>query len=200
MIYRKLTLTAAAATMAVGAAAAGPAMANDTAAYFTISGGGLAVSAPAPAEGVDLGSISSTNLLSGGSVALQGRLGDVTVTDSRGALTAAWTATVASTEFVRAGAAATPDASEKVAKGNIAYVATDLEGTLLGPTAPVQTGVGAFVPGVVASMDGLPATRIAGTFAGTGANSVTWNPTVTMTLLSSQVAGRYDGVITHSVA
>jgi hypothetical protein len=98
---------------------------------------------------------------------------------------------VSSTDFVRDGAAATPAANEKVAKANIAYSAG----------APSVQNGGVFTGGTVASMDLEESLRVAGAFAGVGGNNaVTWDPTITFTLLNSQVAGTYRGTITHSVA
>lgn len=189
----KVLIVAAAATIAAGVSVAAPAGAN-TSAYFTITGGALSVSAPAPGGGVNLGSISSTNVLAGGSVTVAGQLGNVTVTDTRGSLVAAWTATVSATDFVHTAAGGTPAENEKVPKANIAYMATNLGQTLTGTT---RTGVGTFVPGLAPS---LATSSTAGVWSGSGSNSVVWNPTLTLSLTQSQVAGRYDGVITHSVA
>lgn len=159
--------------------------AEATSAFFTIGGTGLSVNEPTPADGVDLGSVAA------GSLVHTGQLGPVTVTDGRGALVAAWTASVSSTDFVRVGSGATPASNEVVAKANIAYVSG---------AATSSTGVGAFLPGATLTMDLPEALRIAGTWAGSGANSVTWDPTLTFTLLASQVAGTYSGTVTHSVA
>jgi hypothetical protein len=62
-----------------------------------------------------------------------------------------------------------------------------------------HSGLGAFVPG--SSTTGLAAPGTAGSYTGDAGNSsTTWNPTLTFTLASSQVAGTYSGTITHSVA
>ena len=174
---------ALAGALAVGA----PGASAGTDAYFQITGSGLAVSEPSATGGVSLGSTTA------GSLTLSHALGNVTVNDGRALplSLAVWTATVSSTDFVRDGAAATPAANEMVGKANIAYAAG----------APSVQNGGVFTGGVVASMALPDASRIAGAFAGVGGTSgVTWNPTVTFTLLSSQVAGTYRGTITHSVA
>ena len=193
MKIRKLVAGAAALATASSLALAGQAQAADTTAYFTITGvNSLAVSAPAPAGGVDLGSVTSTDLLAGGSPTVGGSLGDVTVTDERGSLVASWTAKVTSSEFVHetANADGTVAAEEKVTTANILY--SSGLGTV--------TGTGVFTPSVALPMNTPELLRNAGTFAGVGANSVTWDPTLTITLLTSQVAGKYTGTITHSVA
>jgi hypothetical protein len=152
-----------------------PAGADNTNTQFTIQGGSLAISVPGSA---DLGTVNA------GELVLSGSLGSVTVNDTRGSLVAAWSASVSSTDFTTGGGSA----SEKVTKTNLAYSAGL-------PTA--SSGTGAFTPGVVAS---LAVPGVAGAWAGSGNNSVTWNPTITVTLLPGQVAGVYTGTVTHSVA
>ena len=156
-------------------AAASNAGAADTDTQFTIQSGGLAISAPASA---DLGSTNAGNLL------LTGSLGPITVDDDRGALAAVWTTSVASTDFVTGGATA----AETVTNANVAYVAG-------APSS--STGTGAFTPGTAAS---LATPGVAGAWAGVGVNSVTWSPTINVTLQPGQVAGVYTGTVTHSVA
>jgi hypothetical protein len=162
------------ATLATGLAAT-PAGAANTGTTFTITGGALSVSAPTSA---DLGSVAV------GSLAISKKLGDVTVTDERGALTAAWTATVASTDFTTG----TKTAAETVPAANVLY-------TPGLPTAQSPaTGVFLPTPGAL----GLPLPVYTGVAVGN--NSVTWNPTVTITLPAQAVAGTYTGTITHSVS
>jgi hypothetical protein len=187
-LIRTIAIASGALALSGGLAAGGALSATaGTDAYFQVTGSGLAVSEPSASGGVNLGSVGA------GSLTLSGSLGNVAVTDNRALplSLAVWTATVSSTDFVREGAATTPAVNEKVPKANIAYSAGD---------PSVQNG-GVFTPGVVASMDLPDASRVAGAFAGVGGvNAVTWNPTVTFTLLSGQVAGTYRGTITHSVA
>ena len=168
--------------LALMASVGAPARAADTgstSATLTIGGGGLNVSVPTGP--VDLGTVAP------GSVLATGQLGNVTVDDTRGALVATWTASAATTEFALTTATV---ASERIPKTSIAYSAG--LGTL-------STGtVGVFTPVPLAS---LATTATVGAFTvGVGSNSVTWNPTITFTLLNSQVAGTYSGTITHSVS
>jgi hypothetical protein len=157
-------------------APAAHAAAGDTTTTFSISGGTLSMSVPSST--VNLGSTSA------GSLTFSGQLGSTSVTDNRGALTAVWTATVTSTTFVTGGASA----NETVAKSNIAYSSG---------AATATTGTGTFAPGVIAT---LAAAGTGGAWAGVGVNSASWNPTLSFTLLSSQVAGLYTGTINQSVA
>jgi hypothetical protein len=186
-LIRIIATTGGALALAGGLAVGAPGASAGTAAYFQITGTGLAVSEPTATGGVSLGSVPA------GTLTHQHALGDVTVNDGRALPLplAVWTATVSSTDFVRDGAGATPAANEMVAKANIAYSAG---------TPSVQNN-GVFTGGVVASMALPDPSRVAGAFAGLGgASGVTWNPNLTFTLLSSQVAGTYRGTITHSVA
>lgn len=164
------------ATLAAGLAAS-PAGAADpqTTTTFTITGGALKISAPTSAN---LGSVGT------GTLTISKKLGDVTVTDERGALTAKWTATVSSTDFTTGGGTA----AETVPAANVLY-------TPGLPTAQSPV-TGAFVPAVGAL--GLPVPVYTGVAVGN--NSVTWNPDVTITLPAQAVAGTYTGTITHSVS
>lgn len=181
---RKLTAAALAAASIALVTVAAPAEADDTVATFTLTApGNLGISVPVGTTGSpkDLGSTAAGNLT------FAPQLGAVTVTDSRAALVANWTATASGTNFdlQTAGASPATDANQRVAKAAVTYSAV--------PTVSVGTGV---------------ATPTAGTFAvgasvayvGTGSNTVTWNPTLTMVLLPTQVAGTYKGTVTHSVS
>ena len=156
--------------------ATAPAHAGDTTTTFTLAGGSLAISQPADA---DLGEGNTGDTL------LTGDLGSVTVNDTRGALVADWTATASTSPFTT-GAATT---AETVAKANVAY-------TPGVPTA--SSGVAVFTPVPVLSMTGT-STVYTATVA-VGNNSVTWNPTIAITLPGAAVAGVYSGTITHSVS
>lgn len=178
----KLATAAAATGLAfaavVGAAGpAGAATTDDTTTTFTITAGALAITAPATAA---LGTVAT------GAGTTSGQLGGVTVDDTRGALINSWTTTVSSTTFVLPG---TPTANETVAVNQIAYSSGAFT---------AQSGLGTFVPGLLAN-GAVPGTAASYTGAA-GNSSTTWNPMLTLTLLSSQVAGTYTGTVTHSVA
>jgi hypothetical protein len=186
MNLRKVLLAAVAGLGCVGGAFASIPASASTSAYFTLTAGTLSVSEPSAAGGVNLG-----NGTVGLVAAVVGSLGPVTVTDNRALALPNWTASVSATEFVLTTAGSPAAANEKVGLANIAYVAG---------ASTAATG-GAFAGLSVASMALPDGSRLAGTFVGTGgANSATWNPTITFTLLNSQLAGKYTGSITHSVA
>ncbi|MCW2544143.1 MAG: hypothetical protein JWM40_1695 [Frankiales bacterium] len=176
---RKVTVLASIVVAAAGVALATPASAGTTGATFTLAGNGAGLAISQPANGVNLGSAST------GASSIAGSLGTVQVTDTRGNLVAAWTATVSSTSFTTG----TATTNETVADALISYSSG---------TATKGTGqVGAMTPSVGVT---LAAPAVAGIWAGVGNNTVSWNPTLTFTLLPAQVAGTYAGTVTHSVA
>jgi hypothetical protein len=175
------TAIAGAAALAIGTFALAPiAEAADTVTTFTIESGGLSVSAPASTVALNTGTINT------GATSASGSLGPVTVTDNRGAIGANWVATWASTTFLTG----TGSANEAVAFANIFYAS--------GP-ATATSGTGTFAPVTNQPMSTAAAGRIVSWAAGMGNNSATWNPTLSFTLLSTQVSGTYTGTITHSV-
>ncbi|MFC4536496.1 ice-binding family protein [Sphaerisporangium dianthi] len=137
--------------------------------------GALFISVPSNA---DLGSATA------GAATVSAHLGDVTVTDTRDTPVATWTTTVSSTDFTTGGA--TPP--ETISKGSIGYSP--------GP-ATSTTGDATFTPAATGSLSS-PRTAFSAS-DGTGDNSATWNPTITVTLPTDVVAGTYTATITHSV-
>jgi hypothetical protein len=168
----KLATLALSSTLAFAgfAGIAGPALADDTATTFAITGGALALTVPATAN---LGAVATGTLIASGA------LGPVTVADTRGALVNSWATTVTSSAFVTG----TSTPAETVTEPNVGYVSGAFT---------AHSGLGVFVPGTKS-----PAPLYTGA---AGNSSTTWDPTITMTLLSSQVAGAYTGIVTHSVA
>ncbi|WP_062346815.1 hypothetical protein [Herbidospora yilanensis] len=157
-----------------------PAQAADTTVTFTIQGGALTISAPA--------SINLGNTASGAT--LQGTIGPVTVTDLRATLLGSWTAHVSSTDFTTGGGTA----NETIPKTDAAYASG---------AATSTTGVGTFVPGQLTVPLAAPLTGQVTAFSATalvGNNTVTWNPTLRVTIPNSAVAGTYTGTVTHSIA
>lgn len=186
---RKPLVLVMSAAMSVGLAAFVPVAANagagDTPSTFTLSSsGGLSIAVPdGSVTPVSLGTAST------GSGSLSHALGNVTVTDGRGQLTATWSATASSTDFTTG----TQTANETVTKANVGYYA--------GVGTALVGQVGGFVPaGTALTPVSLGSSAAVGQWAGTGNNTVTWNPTITFTLSPSQVAGVYSGTITQSVS
>ena len=166
------------ATAATIALTTAPALAGDTTTTFTLAGNGLSISVPAS---VNLSTAGSTVI---GASSLSGSLGTVTVTDNQGTLAHAWTATVSSTDFTTG----VGGANKTVTKDNASYT----------PGTITSSGVGAAV-GTPALSLATSAPVVTAT-AVIGAMSASWNPTVSVTIPSSVIAGTYSGTITHSVS
>jgi len=177
------SLLASALGLAVLAGLASPAQAADTTATFTLSAaGGLAITAPATST---LGGGAT-----GGTATTPAQMGNIVVSDTRGALLGTWTASVTSSDFTTGGASA----AETIAKANADY----WSGASISPT-----GTAVRVPGqaLAANKVTLAASRTAFSASGvTGNGTTTWNPTVGVTIPASAVAGDYSATITHSAA
>jgi hypothetical protein len=166
-------------TSTVSLGATLPADADQTAvssATVTLVGGGLSITAPS-----DAGNLASTS--NGvGAVTISGQLGQVQVTDSRGAPTGSgWTATAISTAF-------TPMAGPAIGAGSVRYTAGTITkvgtATYTANDPPDLTGV---APVITAE-------------AITGDNTATWNPTIHIVVSANMAAGVYSGTITHSIS
>jgi hypothetical protein len=171
-----------AAATALGATA-GPAQAatsGDTTTTFAITSGPLGITVPAS---VSLGSGAPGTTVSG-------QLGTIQVTDSRALLTAAWTSSVTTINFVTGGG--TP--AETIAKASVSYWS--------GP-ATATTGTGTFTPGQanVGAAQAMSSSLTAFSLsAGVGNDSASWNPTLVVAAPAAAVNGTYTGTVTHSVA
>jgi hypothetical protein len=158
------------------------ALADDTTATFEVTAGALTVDAPATAT-VGTGAPGSV---------VNGALGPVAVTDARASADGSWVASVTATNFVTG--ASTP--SEVTLATEIDYwsgpvTASTGNGTL----APGQVNAAAKVP--LDTTTPLTALTHAG---GTGNNTATWNPTLSVRVPLDSQAGTYEGTVTHSVA
>lgn len=156
-----------------------PAVADQTAvsnATVTLVGGGLSITAPS-----DAGNLASASN-SVGAVDISGQLGQVQVTDSRGAPQGSgWTATAISTAF-------TPTAGPAIGAGYVGYTA--------GPI--IKTGTATYTANDPATLSGVSPVITA--TAITGDNTATWNPTIKVAVAANMAAGVYFGTITHSVS
>jgi hypothetical protein len=175
-IKRTRGLLVAAATLMLTFGIGAPALAADTSATVTVTGGSLSITAPAAAG--NIGTIVNTVL--GGTIS--GQLGQVQVNDARSAAAGSgWVATVISTAF-------TPSSGPTIGAANVGYTAGPITGvgtaTFTANNPPNLTGV---VAAVTAS--GI-----------TGDNSATWDPTINVAVAGGMAAGVYSGTITHSVS
>jgi hypothetical protein len=171
---KNLIITPVLASAALLVFGAAPAFAADTDATFTITGGALAITAPtAP---VPLG----TAPASAGTQDIGAALGNVTVTDGRGGV-AGWVASVISTAF-------TPPAPA---------VAVTASAVLYTTPAATETGTSTVTAqnanGPIGVMPVQTATGVS------GANTATWNPTVTVHVPAGAMPGVYTATLTHSI-
>ncbi|MGC4866753.1 hypothetical protein ACLQ3B_15120 [Micromonospora sp. DT53] len=147
---------------------------------------------PAPlAAGLDITAPPAVNLGAGfpGGL-LTGALGTVEVADFRGNQSTTWVATVTSTAFVTG------------AGGVNRTVANSLVSYWSGPVVKA-TGGGTLVPGQLTAAQAVPlnVSRVAFTkTAGNGNNTVSWRPTLRISLPAGLVNGTYTATVLHSVA
>ena len=121
---------------------------------------------------------------------ISARLGTVTVTDNRALGSASWTATVTGTAFTTGGGSG----PETIPATQVTYWS--------GP-ATATSGSGTFTPGQpnAASAVDLSTARTAFSLTGgSGVNSASWNPTLSVLVPAGAVGGTYTATITHSVS
>jgi hypothetical protein len=160
------------AGMLAGVAATAVSAGATTPATFTLTAGGLSISAPTGS--VSLGSQAVSN----NPFTITGSLGVVTVSDQRGGVTT-WTASVISTAF-------TPPSGPADPAANVSYAA----GTI------TQSGV---VASAVAASDLTLVTAVVNG-ASAGISSASWNPSISVLVPANFAPGVYSATITHSVA
>jgi hypothetical protein len=141
---------------------------------FTVTVGALSMTAPTSAD------------LGGGApgTTIAGPIGNVTVTDDRALLAAAWTATASATDWTTGGGT-----------GNETIPATDV-GYAPGPITTTGTITATGFPITLA---GAAKTVVTGT-AGVGDNTATWDPVLSVAIPASAVGGLYTATLTHSVS
>lgn len=174
---------AAATILSTGALLAAPASAG-TGVTFTVNSGALSIAEPSTTAnlGTALSSITGTSVT--------GKLGSTTVTDARGSL-AGWAASISSTNF-------DDGASHVIPAGNAkAYVlATDGPTLVQGIAVPSAGSYLTSATGLTLSNSGQSFV----TATATGSNQVSYNPSLTITIPSTVVAGTYTGTVTQTVA
>jgi hypothetical protein len=171
-----LVFALAPAAVTASAAAAAGASTGPTTVTFTVATGSLSITTP---DAVSFGTAAV------GAPSVSGPLGTVTVSDSRSGILRGWTATVSSTDFLTG----TGTGNQDIAASNVSYSPGLATGT---------SGAGTFLPG---SGGALSSAKTAFTASlESGSTTVSWSPTVTVTLPSNTAAGTYTGTITHSVA
>jgi hypothetical protein len=146
----------------------------DTPATFTISAGGLTLSAATAS--VPLATVTPKAVPQNVGPT---SLGSVTVTDERGGILE-WTASVASTAFVGNPTGSVPPA-------NVTYT----------PPAATVTGTNTVTPATVTGLEEPQAVQTA--VGVTGSNLAVWSPTLTVAVPGGTVIGTFSGTVTHSV-
>ncbi|MDQ6715840.1 MAG: hypothetical protein M3Z83_07010 [Actinomycetota bacterium] len=170
-----LAAAATGATLSLVTASAAGAASAPTPVTFAVAVGTLSISAP-------IGSVSlGTNGVPGGTLSLP--LGTVTVTDAR-AGTTGWLATVDTVAWV--------GPSQTIPKTAMTY----LPGTatlLLGQVAVVTPGSLTPVAFGGSALTAQTANAVVGN------NTAGWNPTLSVAIPGTALAGTYSGTVTHSV-
>lgn len=154
----------------------GPAASGDpdTTVTFTVTSGLLTMTAPDTANlgsGVPGGTISHT-------------IGNVTVTDGRARLGASWTATASSTNWTTGSGIP----AETIPATDVSYR----------PGAITTTGIITARPFDITLSNGAQ-TAVTGT-GGTGDNSATWDPTLSVSVPAAAVIGTYTATLTQAVS
>lgn len=180
-IRSKLAAAAAAlvaASALAGAGTADAAVVGNTTVTFSVGAGSLAITSGASAALSD-----ATSVVGGSSVT--GAVGATTVTDARAALAGQWNVTGTMTDFT--------DGAATIAKANA---------SVYSGAATSTTGVVVFVPTLVAAPVSMAGSGgvIASATGVLGASSVTYNPTVVVTVPGNAIAGDYEGTFTQTVA
>jgi hypothetical protein len=171
---RKLIPVAlAGAAVLLVAAPALPAVAAGTPAIIELTGGSLSISVPAGPVALASGAVTDTSE--------SGQLGSVTVTDTRAADPASWTASVSATPF--------QDGSHSLG------AETYETGVVSSTGIPISQ----FTITSPLTLSGSPQATVALNPTFSGDNTATWNPTITVAVPAGSVAGAYTAVITHSV-
>ncbi|MEV0808398.1 hypothetical protein [Micromonospora sp. NPDC050200] len=176
-----------AAALATGVAVASPAQAApvtcaadapcETAATFDVTAGVLEITVP---DTADLGTGTPGS-------AITGSLGAVSVSDQRASTTPNWTASVISTDFTT-GAGGT---GQVVPATSITYAS--------GTVTPGAGQTGTCNASTATPLDNTTPITAASHTGGSGNNTCSWNPTLVVTVATTNVAGTYSGTVTHSV-
>ena len=160
-----------------------PSLAAGTPVSFDLAAGTLSISQPSTTASFGTAPASATG------TSVSGHVGATTVTDTRGSL-AGWTVTISSSDFSDG--------------ANHTIPATNAKAYILpadGPT--VSSGIAVPTTNYVSAATGLTLANTGQTFVtatATGSNVVTYNPSVTVTIPSTAIAGTYTATLTQTVA
>ncbi|WP_030918814.1 hypothetical protein [Streptosporangium amethystogenes] len=179
--FAALTSAGAGALLFILAAPAVAVPSADTIVTFSVTPGSLDITATA-------GPINIGSAAPAGSVT--GQIGPVSVSDTRGGVTSAWTASVFATDFT-------------VDDLTVPFAAVQYWS---GP-ATATSGGGTFAPGQLTAGDAVALTGTKDTAVtafshagGTGGSTATWNPSLIVNVPITAEVGAYSGTVTHQVA
>lgn len=164
-------------------ASLGPSASAGTPITFDLAAGTLSILQPSTTASFGTATASATG------TTVSGHLGTTTVTDTRGSL-AGWTVSISSTDF-------SDGASHSIAVTNAKAYILPADG----PT--VTSGIAVPSTAYVSAGTGLTLANSGQTFVtatATGSNVVTYNPTITVTIPSTAIAGTYTATLTQTVA
>ena len=170
------TLPVLAGAALILAAMATPAFASgigSTTAIIELSGGTLDISVPAGPVALASGAVTADSV--------SGRLGTVTVTDTRAADPASWTASVSATPFQN---------------GSHALGAASYD---TGVVSSTGIPISQFTITSPVTLSTTPQAVVTLNPTSSGNNTASWDPTITVAIPAGSVAGAYTSVITHSV-
>lgn len=193
---KAITLGTSAAILVGLAVAAAPAGADTTSATFTLTGGGLSLSVPTnPAVNLSSG-------LAIGSVQVAGALNPTTVTDQRGSLLAGWKVQVTGSDFVTGASTTETTDDYTIPKANVSMYIDVAAVTDLLPTGGMvvtSAALAANKASLAAPATAADApTLIAGTTAGSG--SITYMPSLSVTIPAQAIAGTYSGSVVQTAS
>ncbi len=192
MRNRKLATLALSATALVGALAAAPVASADTTATtpvtFTLTTTGT-LSITAPTAQVTLDSSGALDLVNGSSVSKA--LGSTTVTDSRAALLHNLTVKMEASDFVQkdSGNNVVATVSRTNAKAYSGTASGSLTSLAAPTTALTAPGIGVDGGATILTVTGV-----------VGSGTVSYNPTVSVSIPGSAAAGTYTGTVTQTVS
>jgi hypothetical protein len=172
-MHRLIPVALAGAAAVLVAVPALPAVAGDTPAVIQLGGGTLSISVPAGPVALASGAVTDASE--------SGHLGSVTVTDTRAADPASWTASVSATPF--------QDGSHSLG------AETYDTGVVSSTGIPISQ----FTITSPLTLSATPQATVALNPTFSGNNTATWDPTITVAVPAGSVAGAYTAVITHSV-
>jgi hypothetical protein len=171
------------------ASAVGPVTGSSPVSLVVSASGGLAVTAPQPPVGssaIDLGTFTAGSI-----AAPTNSLGTITVTDTRtGILNNNWVGSVSASDLVLDGLPANATAPGKfIPAASLGYTTGSVT-SVVAPTVP---------PVVVPTLASLAVSAPIVTNVSLGPNTLSWNPSLTVTILPNTLPGTYMGTVTHSI-